>query len=277
MIPMKKHDDQPELTPEEKLKAENELLKMKLTAEFGMNACESKLHDAVENEWLNYIYNFEKLHQDANKIKVYDFIGKPEFKKIGELTKDEITSELDRLLDVIEKSAVAIYFCCDYDDETVYKFITEELFEEMIDNIRIEGMRTCFTYEEFHPNHDYDLRELAKDFFTTFLEKNWDAVYASHQLFENIQYNDRNIDRKDFVKILLSFKEHVKPIRIDSFQINSVDFSMETKLGIVIGTITYEAQAEISNKKNYSGQFKLISTFNDFYWAINQITFPEFN
>lgn len=67
------------------------------------------------------------------------FIGKPEFKKFEELNPEEIESELDRLLETFEKESVSISFCCDYDDEIIYRFITEELFEEEIDDIRIHS------------------------------------------------------------------------------------------------------------------------------------------
>lgn len=48
----------------------------------------------------------------------------------------------------------ALDFLCDVDDAEAYRFITEELMDEEIDDIRIEGLRHCFIYEEFHPNTD---------------------------------------------------------------------------------------------------------------------------
>ncbi len=48
----------PDLSPEEKLKTENELLKKKLTAEFGTQDHGSSLDPELENEWLKYIYHF---------------------------------------------------------------------------------------------------------------------------------------------------------------------------------------------------------------------------
>ena len=41
------------LTERENLKTENELLKTKLTAEFGMSDMKSDLPDDLENVWLN--------------------------------------------------------------------------------------------------------------------------------------------------------------------------------------------------------------------------------
>lgn len=78
---MKEKDKVSGLTGRENLKTENELLKIKLTAEFGMKDMKSDLPDELENEWLNYIYDFEKLHKDAKEISVYERLGNPECKK----------------------------------------------------------------------------------------------------------------------------------------------------------------------------------------------------
>ena len=55
----------PELSPGEKLKMDNDILKAKLSAEFGMSKTESALDDEIENQWLNYIYDFETMSKDA--------------------------------------------------------------------------------------------------------------------------------------------------------------------------------------------------------------------
>ena len=58
---------QPEdqLNPDEQVKAENEILKLKLELEYGMNQSDtSALSAETENQWLNYIYNFEQQSKD---------------------------------------------------------------------------------------------------------------------------------------------------------------------------------------------------------------------
>ncbi|MBK6536623.1 MAG: hypothetical protein IPG09_02205 [Ignavibacteria bacterium] len=45
----------------------------------------------------------------------------------------------------MEENGIVLDTLCDYEDEVIYKFITEELFREETNNIRIEGMRHCFT------------------------------------------------------------------------------------------------------------------------------------
>lgn len=166
---MKEKDKITGLTGRENLNAENELLKIKLKSEFGMKDMNSQLPAELENEWLNYIYNFEKLHKEAKEISIYERLGKPEYKKIADLNNEEVTSELSRLLNLMEENNLILNFLCDYDDRIKYEFITEELFAEEIEDVRIEGMMTNFIYEEFHQNHEYDIKEAVSSYFNYFL------------------------------------------------------------------------------------------------------------
>src|SRR6266850_4078323 len=100
----------------DELKAENELLKLKLELEYGMEGNDtSVLQPAIENEWLNHIYSFEKQYKDAGRIKVYDFLGRPAFKKAEELKPEEIGAELDRIQSVMEEKKMTLDCSCDYD------------------------------------------------------------------------------------------------------------------------------------------------------------------
>jgi len=54
----------------------------------------------------------------------------------------------------------------------LYRFITEELFKEELDDIKIEGMTHHYIYEEFHPNHEHDIKNRCKEFLDEFLNKN---------------------------------------------------------------------------------------------------------
>lgn len=40
-------------------------------------------------------------------------------------------------------------------------------------------MMCCFIYEEFHPNHAYDIRNHSKDFVVSFLNKETDYYFNS--------------------------------------------------------------------------------------------------
>ena len=60
--------------PEENLRMENELLKLKLQAQFGASPGTSEgLPPGIENEFLKNVYAFEQSHGKWNPIRVIEF------------------------------------------------------------------------------------------------------------------------------------------------------------------------------------------------------------
>ena len=89
-------------TPEDKLnriRLKNEEKKKQLTQEhgafFGSMSNEINLPPEIERQFLDNIMAFENAFQSATRIQLYDFLGKPTFRKIEELSGDEISKELE--------------------------------------------------------------------------------------------------------------------------------------------------------------------------------------
>ncbi len=171
---MKKNNE----TPEEKLdriRIENEEKKKQLTEEhgafFGNMNNDSDLPPEIESQFLDHIMAFENAFQSAERISVYDFLEQPTFRKVEELTNAEVTQELERIMKLMSRKMVSIDTLCEVDDRELYRFITEELFLEEKDDMMIPGMMTHYTYEEFHPNHEHDIREHSIEFLNSYLNR----------------------------------------------------------------------------------------------------------
>ena len=78
----------------EEIKQENALLKMKLTAEFGMTDSGGNIDPEIENAWLKNIYEFEKAFAEHKGIKIYDYIGRPVYRNVSEIATEEVGTEL---------------------------------------------------------------------------------------------------------------------------------------------------------------------------------------
>ena len=130
---MENKDEIENLSNEEKLHAENELLKLKLQAEFGMNNLDTTLNHEVENQWLKSIYAFEQQFAKNKQCKLYDFINRPAYIKTDELSDEQVSVELNKLVEILQQHGIFLDTICSYDDVVIYKFITEELFEEEIE------------------------------------------------------------------------------------------------------------------------------------------------
>jgi hypothetical protein len=261
-----------EINREDELRAENEVLKLKLELEHGMKdmGADAYLDANTQYQWLNYIYNFEQLHKNAKKISVYDAIGRPAFIKANELSVERITQELDRLFSIMHEKGVALDMLAEYEDEVIYRFITEELFAHEMDEVRIEGMVHHFTYEDFHVNHDYDLRQYAEEFMSTLTREKWNEKFHSLMLYKTVRYKGVNYDEKNVSPILQSFWEGFRPFRLDQVKIDEVSIDMENGRSVVEITVIFSDD----RNTNQTGRCTLHFIFDYGYWYIREFTLP---
>lgn len=271
------NEDEESLTPEEKLQMENNLLKLKLMAEHEAHfPDENELDPEMENEWLKHIYQFEEQHKNARQISVYEYISRPEFKKADDLTNKQVEEELDRVLDIMGENGINLDCLAEYDDRTIYTFITDELFNHEIDDVKMEGMTTNFIYEEFHPNHDYDLRNYTHEFFEKLLSRKWDK-YDEHMLYNHVlSSSDEKIDQKDFITLIELFQEGWKQFELLQQEIVSVVFDIEKAHATVDLNLSYDAIASDNGRTKYAGKSTLTFIHDHGYWYVHKVEMPGF-
>lgn len=218
---------------------------------------ESKLSLDEENEWLNYLDNFEKQFAEKKRTTVWKYIGQPEYKKIKELEMSEISRELNRLSDIMNKNGISLDVLAEVEEKDLYCFITEELFEEEIDDIHIQGMMHCFIYEEFYPDAKMDIEQTYEYFFSFTLGKSeniggtgYDMLYIDT---DNYQDDEGNILEKDYVETT-----------INNF-LNSFDFLEVINNEICNIEINEEkTKATLSANIHFKGSFKGRPEYEEF-------------
>ena len=230
-------------------KIDNELKKKELEKKHGAHFSEnSDMPSELESEWLNSIEAFELQHENAKTITVFEYIGSPAFKKIGELKPNEIPIELDRLNVLLQKGNVSLSTLCNVDDEELYSFIIEELFPYEMDDVRIPGMMSCFTYEEFHPNSENDIEQAFDYFFRFTMAKmdnyggdGYDMLYVDTENYKDAK--GEIIEKRRVVDAINNFLDAFDSFEITSNEINSIEVNEE------------ETDATISFYVDYSGLF----------------------
>ncbi|MBK8584529.1 MAG: hypothetical protein IPN88_03420 [Bacteroidetes bacterium] len=136
----------------EEVKVGNEILKMQLNAEFGMNfnnESTNELPPEIERAWLKSIQRFEKAYAENKTILCYDLIGKPDYAFAETLSKKALKTELKRLLDLLEEHQIVVDCISDISDLEVYKFVTEKLFQEEILHLLLT--KKLFIQLDLHP------------------------------------------------------------------------------------------------------------------------------
>lgn len=128
-----------------------------LRDEFGMqfDYADPQLGPEVHNEWLDYIREFERQFENAPRITVWERIGSPPIEPIENIPLYALEEAVDNLLDLLAEHGIVIDFMGDWDDMAAYRFITDELLDEEMDDIRIEGMFSHF--EATTPEYDVQM------------------------------------------------------------------------------------------------------------------------
>ncbi len=245
---------------------ENELKKMKLMMEKGAQFMEpdsgDKIDPFIESEFLKNMEMFEEGIQNAVQISVYDFIQKPDYALVGKIPDSKIGEELTRIMEILNDNGINLDTLCEVDDRELYRFITEELFVQEIDDMRIEGMMTCFTYEEFHPNHEYDIRNTCYDGIESYLRK--DGMFMDHS-FTTEALQD---------PLFISFREAFESFVLNELTINEIRFNTEKATADY--TVDFTGVIEGSREEQHykgNGSVELIYQYG--YWYIQKVMLPE--
>jgi hypothetical protein len=156
-------------------RALNEAKRKELEEKYGgmFGAINPDLPPDIEASWLEHIDAFEAKFADAALVPIRTFVGNPDVRPLTEIPAPNVGIELKRLLEILELNDIIIDFGRrEVPAEEKYRFITEELFNELIEDVRDSGMLTNFIYEVFHPDEVMESMVAAEDFLTAFLQNN---------------------------------------------------------------------------------------------------------
>ena len=265
--------------PKENLRMENELLKLKLQAQFGakLGAGET-LPPEIENEFLKNVFAFEQNLGDYKPIKVVDHLEKPDFPKATNLDDDSLKREYNRLMELMEKKSIAIDFIRPREERFKYQFITEELFAHETGN-SMPGMTTHFIYEEFHADHDLDIRNRTDDFLRDWFRKEFNE-FSSELGYQFILPNGQTLTREEMLAKIKNVFDSYRIFKNCQVALNDVRFQWndetQTGMGHAEGGVRYDAVLETGETLHFEGPFKLYLSNEDGWWSIFYFVFPGF-
>ena len=128
-----------------------------LRDEFGMQFehTDSQLSPEAQNKWLDSVLEFERQFEQVQSITVRKRIGNPSLMPIERIPVDTLEEVVDNLLALLAEHGIAVDFMGEWDAKGMYCFIFDELLEEEMDDVRIEGMFTHF--EASTPAYDVEM------------------------------------------------------------------------------------------------------------------------
>ena len=264
------------LEGDEKIKAENEFLKMKLMLEHDVrfDANEgNELPADIENQFLNNMAAFEKQFDEHKTIKVFDKIGRPEqFKPVNEVPDSEINKAWNELRDYMNEYGIDLDVCSpNITVRELYRFTIEELFDPETDDMNLPGWSTNFIYDEFHPDPVYDNTKIATGDCINYILEKEPMEWTHHFRKEGLRLNDHfplSID--EFRDIVNRFKMAYDDLEIT--ELSGINCSVNDKLSTITGTYSVVACVG-SNNHTLSGDWKVVLELDEEfgYWYINRV------
>jgi hypothetical protein len=129
----------------------------RLRDEYGMEFehTDARLSPEAKNEWLDHVLDFERQFEQAGRITVRERIGDPPIRPLGDLPPYGVEEAVTALLDLLAAHDIAVDFLGDVDATETYRYLTEELLDQEMDDIRVEGTVTHFTYSA--PEYDVQM------------------------------------------------------------------------------------------------------------------------
>ncbi len=138
------------------IRFENELLKLKIRAEFGASQISSDaLPPEIENFFLKNVIKLEHAFTNRETISLFDKIGRPETPKEHQLDDSAIKREQLALEDLLNKKGVFITFPEHETFREKYIFITEKLFHVQVDDLGMPEIMMHFNCADFNGMENY--------------------------------------------------------------------------------------------------------------------------
>jgi hypothetical protein len=260
-------------TNNKKLRRKNEVLKKKITELSGeeMVCIPEGVSEGLENQFLQNVLAFETQYKKKKRVRVIEKIGNPgDFKLVNEIPENKIEQEWLKLYNYMYEKGIDLQVCSpNVNARDLYRFTTEELFKMKIDDISVPGMMTCFIYDEFYPDHRYDIEHMAVDYcITDFFRKN--EVFEFH-FNQAVTLNDyEKLSWIEFQRLINSYRSGFEKTK--NLEIKVTNSIVENNYGKVSGS--YKAlfilkQQTEEKHGNWTVELYFSKKFG--YWLINNI------
>ena len=253
---------------------ENEILLMKLNAEFGARVFlpEHRVAPEIENHFLKTVYAFEQnAAAGRNREIIFNRLGSPEFPDEASLDEEQISQYLNKLLNELYNHKIVLDTLAEYPDRVLYRFITTEFFHVEIDAPEETDCYLHFCYEDYYPNHDFDLRQ-ASQYFTTYVMDQI-RVVPQNGLYTRIRTSSGlMIGYKEAIRIIEASCAEFLTRRLLKFEVTEIEIRDE--VAFVGFQISYEVRVDADEKLLISGEGNFEFIYADDIWWISYLRFP---
>jgi hypothetical protein len=102
----------------------------------------------IASDLPGHVYSFEQAWKQARPVKVFELLGKPSFLREKEIDDNAVGKELDTIINIMRQNNISLAIPADKSPRDVYRFVTEVLFEQEVDDLKMGGLGRNFIYRD---------------------------------------------------------------------------------------------------------------------------------
>jgi hypothetical protein len=256
---------------DEHINALNNDLRKQITALGGTHIHFDLSDNELENQFLQSVIDSE---MQVKARKIVSVLQKMEFASDfiaeAEIPETNIEEHWIQLYELMRDKGIDLHVCSpNVGARELYRFVTEELFFLEIEDINMPGLRHCFTYDDFYPDHKYENERIAvEDCILCFLGN---AAFDDLHYSEYVQLNNKyGLSMEAFHTEIQAFRAGY--VYTKDIHVNVTECILEEQQSSVSGTW----KATFALKENdtiKTGNWKVEFLWDDktSYWLITKI------
>jgi hypothetical protein len=265
-------------TEEERLHLENEFLELRLQAELGAHFSSMNgepLPPEVEQRFLEQVIAFHQHHAQRPLVALRVHLGNPCFKPSAELNAAELDAAWQQLSGQLRAKGICVDFLSARPLEQKYDFIVRELFDYETELPAAGAQPVCFIYEDFHQDHDYDIRKRTDEFMEGFFTGCFPERSGWYLADAMATESGEPIPRELLTSLLDRFHGLFAAVKAYDYTIERITAQPDEcidgespRLGFSEGTVRYTVLLSDGQEHQLSGPFKLCLQCVYDWWEI---------
>lgn len=227
-----------------------------------LDLCDIEVPPELKSIFLNISMAIENELSKYKRVNLYEFIGSPLYQKINELSDDVIDEEFNRIRSILLQHQIEVEARYPVSKHELYRFITEELFLEEVIDFQIPGEFICYQYEEYHPNHLYEIKTQSFMFL---------IFYFDQSSGKYIRFLSREATKQDWhvhFRKAFSFFDPEFTVTDTQYNLDLLEAHADVECDIMA------MLEEFHDHVYFKGTGKLHLVYENDFWRVNSFELP---
>ncbi|GAB3897924.1 hypothetical protein GCM10028803_16680 [Larkinella knui] len=240
---------------------------------FGEGRLPQEVVDLREKQH-NFLYY--QLTTTARTVSVYDFIGRPFYPALSDLTDIQVSREVDRLLLLLGHHGIEISISDPHsnaDDRKLYAFLIQTVFKREIKEVRLPGINYSIDYNYYCPDYTHSCIFIADELLTGLFEHDYERFEGC--LSDHFYINNNPLDDlyQNVIDKFDKYRAYLENYMLVGWTVEGIEMDENQRKATVHLALNYGLERD--RKPLFTNKGHLVCYGNkSSWWFIHRIDWP---